>query len=170
MLAPLACGYATFASDSGHAGTSADASFATNPEAPANYALDAVKKTRDSAVFLIAARYGHPAAKLYFHGSSNGGKEAFGMIQRYPPDLDGARDGVISNPHACEAHFDPATVAGEKLRWPDGKDSSDRCLSDVQIAFLKTFDTPGPAGFQTPPSRRPGRLQRLDRGYRFFDL
>ena len=83
-------GYATFGCDSGHTGASADASFATNPEALRNYALDGVKKTRDAAVYLINARYGRPAEKLYFHGSSNGGKEAMGMIQRYPNDLDGA--------------------------------------------------------------------------------
>jgi feruloyl esterase len=204
MPIPLARGYATFGSDSGHTGSSADGSFATNREALQNYALDAVKKTRDAAVFLIAARYGRPAARLYFHGSSNGGKEAFGMIQRYPADLDGAmifwpavhigseavqfarvaraleapgawldlakrqrlhaaeleacdgldgvRDGVISNPRACEARFDPAsaTLGGEKLRCPDGRDTSDRCLSDAQIAFLKALDTPARPDFKLP--------------------
>ena len=87
---PLGRGYATFASNSGHEGSSTDGSFATNDEALGNYALDAVKKTRDTAVYLIHARYGRAADKLYFHGSSNGGKEALGMIQRYPADLDGA--------------------------------------------------------------------------------
>ncbi|MDR3414702.1 MAG: tannase/feruloyl esterase family alpha/beta hydrolase, partial [Nevskia sp.] len=179
MPIPLARGYATFGGDSGHAGTSADASFATNPEALRNYALDGVKKTRDAAVYLIKARYARPAEKLYFHGSSNGGKEAMGMIQRYPNDLDGAmvfwpavyigteavqmarvarafdapgawpnlakrqrllaaeletcdaldgaQDGVISNPRACEAKFDPVTakVAGQPLRCPSGADEGD---------------------------------------------
>ena len=87
---PLGRGYATFGSDSGHAGTSADGAFARNEEALRNYALDAAKKTRDLAGHLIAARYGRPAERVYFHGSSNGGKEALGMIQRYPDDLDGA--------------------------------------------------------------------------------
>jgi predicted esterase len=87
---PLGRGYATFAGNSGHEGSSTDGSFAANDEALGNYALDAVKKTRDTAVYLIRARYGRAADKLYFHGSSNGGKEALGMIQRYPADLDGA--------------------------------------------------------------------------------
>jgi feruloyl esterase len=42
------------------------------------------------AGLLITARYGRVADKVYFHGSSNGGKEALGMIQRNPADLDGA--------------------------------------------------------------------------------
>jgi predicted esterase len=87
---PLGRGYATFASNSGHEGSSADGSFAVDDEALRNYALDAVKKTRDAAVYLTRARYGRAPDKLYFHGSSNGGKEALGMIQRYPADLDGA--------------------------------------------------------------------------------
>jgi hypothetical protein len=86
---PLGRGYATFGGDSGHAASSGG-SFATNDEALKNYALDAVKKTRDVAGFLIKSRYNRPADKVYFHGSSNGGKEALGMIQRYPADLDGA--------------------------------------------------------------------------------
>lgn len=87
---PLGRGYATFASNSGHDGSAIDGSFAVNDETLGNYALDAVKKTRDAAVYLIRARYGRTPDKLYFHGSSNGGKEALGMIQRYPADLDGA--------------------------------------------------------------------------------
>ena len=90
VAVPLGRGYATFSSDSGHTGSSDDGSFAMNDEALRNYAYDAVKKTRDVAGILITARYGKPAEKVYFHGSSNGGKEALGMIQRNPADLDGA--------------------------------------------------------------------------------
>jgi predicted esterase len=87
---PLGRGYATFGSNSGHEGASTDGSFALNDEALHNYAYDALKKTRDVAGVLIAARYGRRPDKVYFHGSSNGGKEALGMIQRNPADLDGA--------------------------------------------------------------------------------
>ena len=86
---PLGRGYVTFGSDSGH-NASAGGTFALNDEALRNYALDAVKKTRDAAGVLIKARYSRPADKVYFHGSSNGGKEALGVIQRYPRDIDGA--------------------------------------------------------------------------------
>ncbi len=90
VAVPLGRGYVTFSSDSGHQGASTDGSFALNDEALRNYAYDAVKKTRDVAGLVISAHYGRNADKVYFHGSSNGGKEALGMIQRNPADLDGA--------------------------------------------------------------------------------
>jgi Tannase and feruloyl esterase len=86
---PLVRGYVTFGGNSGHEGAGSGA-FALNSEPLRNYAFDAVKKTRDVAGYLISVRYGRPADKVHFHGSSNGGKEALGLIQRYPPDLDGA--------------------------------------------------------------------------------
>ncbi len=100
---PLGRGYATFGSDSGHAGSAADGAFALNEEALRNYAYDALKKTRDVAGQVIAAHYGKKPDKVYFHGSSNGGKEALGMIQRNPEDLDGA------------LVFWPATTIGAQL-------------------------------------------------------
>lgn len=90
MPIPLARGYATFGSDSGHSSNSADGSFAANDEALRNYAWEALKKTRDVAGVLIHLRYGRAPDKVYFHGSSNGGKEALAMVQKYPADLDGA--------------------------------------------------------------------------------
>ena len=51
---------------------------------------DALKKTRDAAVYLITQRYGRTPARSYFAGGSNGGREAFAVIQRWPQDFDGA--------------------------------------------------------------------------------
>ena len=71
QLVPLGRGYATFGSDSGHqAGAlgSQDHLFGLNDEAERNFAVDAPKKTRDAAVFIIKARYGHHPRKSYFHG------------------------------------------------------------------------------------------------------
>ena len=94
QLTPLGRGYATFASDSGHqAGAlgSQDGSFGLNDEAVSNFGGDALKKTRDAAMFLIEARYaaGKPV-KAYFAGGSTGGREAIEVIQRWPADWDGA--------------------------------------------------------------------------------
>ena len=49
--------------------------------------------------------------------------------------LDGANDGIVSNPSAC--HFDPTV-----LRCPAGADTGDSCLSDAQIATVQTITTP----------------------------
>lgn len=53
-LSPLGCGYATFASDSGHQdANSADSSWTVNQEANLNFMGDAHKKTHDVALSLI---------------------------------------------------------------------------------------------------------------------
>jgi hypothetical protein len=94
QLTPLGRGYATFASDSGHqAGAlgSRDGSFGANDEAVRNYIGDALKKTRDTALYLLNARYavGGPQ-KAYFAGGSTGGREALAVVQNWPQDWDGA--------------------------------------------------------------------------------
>ena len=55
--------------------------------------------------------------------------------------LDGVVDGLISNQTQCNAVFDPstATLAGVPVRCPGGADTGDACLSDTQIAALKTL-------------------------------
>lgn len=90
---PLARGYATFASDSGHqanAAGSLDGRFLLNDEALRNFGGQALKKTRDAAMVVIEARYaaGKPK-RAYFAGGSTGGREALSVAQRWPADWDG---------------------------------------------------------------------------------
>ncbi len=91
---PLGRGYATFSSDSGHqagAAGSLDGSFLVNEEATRNFGGNALKKTRDAAVFLIKARYAVSGpTKSYFAGGSTGGRESVSVVQRWPADWDGA--------------------------------------------------------------------------------
>ena len=95
---PLGQGYATFGSDSGHEATppfsttraSLDARFGTNDEALENFASDALKKTRDAAVYIIQLRYGEVPTKTYFAGGSTGGREAMAVTQLWPEYYDGA--------------------------------------------------------------------------------
>ncbi|WP_410590293.1 tannase/feruloyl esterase family alpha/beta hydrolase [Amycolatopsis sp. lyj-23] len=96
--APLARGYATFASDSGHQQNPArppslDGSFGVNDEALKNFAAgDALKKTRDASLFLIRHAYAATPTEVFFAGGSTGGREALVVAQRWPS----AFDGVIS--------------------------------------------------------------------------
>lgn len=56
--------------------------------------------------------------------------------------LDGVADGVISNVAACNRLFNaPGSPALAQLRCPGGADTGDTCLSDTQIAVLKTFNS-----------------------------
>ena len=196
--APLARGYATFGSDSGHqanANGTRDGTFGTNDEALKNFASDAIKKTRDTAINIIQTRYAARAQKTYFAGGSTGGREALFAVQNFPQDfdgaivlypawnaaaldlqfgriarelakpgaypnrakrkalydaalqacdeLDGAKDGLISNTSACNAAFNPSTamLGNQTLRCVSGVDTGDTCLSDAQIAGYNVTNT-----------------------------
>ena len=196
--APLARGYATFGSDSGHqanANGTRDGTFGANDEALKNFASDAIKKTRDAAINIIQTRYAARAQKTYFAGGSTGGREALFAVQNFPQDfdgaivlypawnaaaldlqfgriarelakpgaypnrakrkalydaalqacdeLDGAKDGLISNTSACNAAFNPSTamLGNQTLRCVSGVDTGDTCLSDAQIAGYNVTNT-----------------------------
>ena len=88
---PLGRGYAVFGSDSGHiANPTNPGDFAWNEEALANYAHDALKKTRDTAMYLIDQHYGRAPVRSYFAGGSTGGREALAVAQQWPEDFQGA--------------------------------------------------------------------------------
>jgi feruloyl esterase len=93
---PLARGFVTYGTDSGHQnapGVPLQA-FALNDEALTNFAYASYKKVRDVAVALMQRRYGRAPAKLYFVGFSEGGREGITMAQRFPGDFDGIFSGV----------------------------------------------------------------------------
>ena len=56
-------------------------------------------------------------------------------------EFDGAKDGVIGNVKACRTAFDPAS-----LRCAGGGDIGATCLSDAQIASLRTLAAPRKLG------------------------
>lgn len=99
-LSPLARGFVTYGTDSGHETKQGEPPqlFALNDEAFENFAYKSYKKVRDAAVAVMVRAYGQPPAKLYFMGSSEGGREGLTMAQRYPADFDGifARVPVIN--------------------------------------------------------------------------
>jgi hypothetical protein len=87
---PLARGYATFGSDSGHVATKAwDSDFGLNDEALHNFAVDQLKKTKDVAMILVQSFYNSKPSQVYFAGGSEGGREALIVVQRFPKDYDG---------------------------------------------------------------------------------
>lgn len=88
---PLAQGFVTYGTDSGHQNKPGEApqAFAANEEAFVNFAHASYKKVRDVAVALTQRAYGRAPYKMYFMGSSEGGREGLTMAQRYPNDFDG---------------------------------------------------------------------------------
>jgi feruloyl esterase len=183
---PLARGFVTYGTDSGHETKPGEPPqvFALNDEAFENFSYRSYKRVRDAAVALMVRAYGNPPSKLYFMGSSEGGREALTMAQRYPEDFDGifarvpvinwvglqhagtraglatmgegwirpaqvehvakavlqacdtadgSDDQLVQDPVGCKAKFQP-----ESLRCVAGQ-SGDQCLTDAQIAAIKTL-------------------------------
>ncbi len=102
----LARGFVTYGSDSGHqagfgrgggragaprAGGPGPAGddWALNEEAIANLGYMQMKKTHDAAFVIIERLYGARPQFNYYIGSSQGGREALTVAQRYPGDYDG---------------------------------------------------------------------------------
>jgi len=87
---PLALGYVTLGSDSGHETAGGfDGRFALNAESFANFGRLQIKKTHDAAMALVEKRYGVAPRHSYFIGGSQGGHEALIAALFYPADFDG---------------------------------------------------------------------------------
>jgi len=93
---PVARGFATWGTDSGHDNAKLPEiqAFALNAEALENYAFASYKKVRDAAVEIVRVRYGTAPRRIYYSGISEGGREGLTMAQRFPADFDGIVSGV----------------------------------------------------------------------------
>jgi len=119
---PLARGYVTLGSDSGHKSRGGfDGSFFLFDEALRNYGHEQIKKTHDVAMLLIRARYGTQSQYNYFIGGSQGGHEAFDAVQRYPDDYHGAVAGYPAHNvvmlHLSANRYARALRAHEGASW-----------------------------------------------------
>src|SRR5690606_36942748 len=63
--------------------------WALNDEAIKNLGYMQMKKTRDAAMVIMERVYGEKPRFNYYIGSSQGGREALTVAQRYPADYDG---------------------------------------------------------------------------------
>ena len=88
ITSPLARGYATLGSDSGHT-TAGMPTALWNSEALRNFGRQQIKKTHDAAMAIIKARYSMYPVYSYFQGGSQGGHEALIAANFYPEDYDG---------------------------------------------------------------------------------
>lgn len=102
----LSRGFVTYGSDSGHGnagrggvgrgaaparggGPGSGADWMLNQESLTNFAYGQLKKTHDVALVLVRALYNRAPRHSYFMGSSQGGREALMVAQRFPDDYDG---------------------------------------------------------------------------------
>ena len=85
-------GVVTYGSDSGHR-ADAPPDWTLNDEAIRNLGYMQMKKTHDVALTLVERAYGERPRFNYYVGTSQGGREALTVAQRYPADY----DGIVAN-------------------------------------------------------------------------
>ena len=85
-------GIVTYGSDSGH-GVKDAPEWTLVDETVKNLGYMQMKKTRDAAMVIVERAYGRKPAVNYYIGTSQGGREALTVAQRYPDDY----DGIVSN-------------------------------------------------------------------------
>jgi len=91
-------GYASTATDAGHAGSPGDAAWAMgHPEKVVDFGHRGIHEMTRVAKILIQSFYGSAPRHSYFAGCSDGGREALMEAQRYPTDYDGILAGAPSN-------------------------------------------------------------------------
>jgi pimeloyl-ACP methyl ester carboxylesterase len=83
-------GFASYGSDSGHQqGRDVSPEWTLSDEAIKNLGYMQMKKTHDAAMVLMQRMYGELPRFNYFIGTSQGGREALTVAQRYPQDYNG---------------------------------------------------------------------------------
>lgn len=161
---PLSQGYAMFGGDSGHQGTAGD--WALHDEAWLNFAHAGLKKTRDAAVAVLTRLHGRAPRTTYFMGTSQGGREALEVAQRYPDDYDGVMANVpligysahvvaktiFATQQTGEAWISPAAarlIAQEVVRQCDALDGlTDGVVSDYRGCNARFAGARGAAPYQ----------------------
>jgi pimeloyl-ACP methyl ester carboxylesterase len=184
MLAggPLAQGFVTYGSDSGHQmsfgrgparGEGASDDWALNEEAIRNLGYMQLKKTHDAAMALIERLYGGKPEFNYFVGSSQGGREALTVADRYPNDYNGIAANVpivgfsslMLGPALIRIHEKPAAnwvtsakinaIRGEFMRQCDKLDGLVDGVINNYMACRAIFDVK-----QGKPGRHPWAAKR----------
>ena len=106
---PAQLGFVTYGSDSGHT-LRESPQWTLNDEAIRNLGYMQLKKTHDAVMTIVQRVYGERPRFSYFTGTSQGGREALTVAQRYPNDY----DGVVAN--VPIVNFSSLMLAPELIR------------------------------------------------------
>jgi feruloyl esterase len=183
-------GFATYGSDSGHqaglgarggagrggpppAGANTSDDWTLNDEAIRNLGYMQMKKTHDAAMVIIERAYGERPRFNYYIGTSQGGREALTVAQRYPADYDGITANVpivgfsslMLAPELIRIHEKPLAswvtpakvnaIRGEFMRQCDSFDGLADGIINNYMQCRAIFDVS-----QGEPKRRPWAAKR----------
>jgi feruloyl esterase len=134
-VSALEAGYATAGTDTGHQGSSIDASWAlANDTRERNFAERAVHVVTEVSKELTEHHYGRSIEYSYFMGCSRGGGQAMIASQRYPADY----DGIVA---AAPAFRWPALGAGflqvQQAMYPDPEELAAPVVTAENRALLE---------------------------------
>ena len=122
-------GYATVGTDTGHVAGITSAGWALNDlERQLNFGHVAVHRVAEVSKAIIRGYYGAPAARSYFNGCSNGGRQALMEAQRYPDDFDGI---VAGAPAADFTGIGAQFIKDVQALFPDPKNLAPPFSSEV---------------------------------------
>lgn len=94
LAVPARDGYAGVVTDAGHNFTLSATWALGHPEKVVDFGHRANHLGIVAAKALAASFYGAPVKRAYFHGCSNGGRDALMLAQRHPEDYDGVISGA----------------------------------------------------------------------------
>jgi hypothetical protein len=180
----VARGFATYGSDSGHqasfgqgprrggappaGGRGAADDWGLNDEAIENLGHMQMKKTHDAAMVIIERMYGRRPQFNYYIGSSQGGREALTVAQRYPADYHGIAANVpivgfstlMLAPELIRIHEKPQrnwvtpakvnAIRGEFMRLCDSLDGLADGIINHYVACRAIFDVSQGASTRRP--------------------
>ncbi len=170
-------GIVTYGSDSGHRSTEPP-DWALSDEAIKNLGYLQMKKTHDAAMVLVERLYGRRPRFNYYIGTSQGGREALTVAQRYPRDYDGVAANVpivgfsslMLAPEWIRIHEKPIArwvprqkidaIRAEFLRQCDHRDGRvDGIINNYQEC-RRIFDVTAPPADRSPWAARhcPGNV------------
>ena len=168
-------GFATYGSDSGHnqRDLRETPEWTLSDEAIKNLGYMQMKKTHDAAIVLMQRVYGESPRTNYFVGTSQGGREALTVAQRYPQDYNGIAANVpilgfsslMLAPEWIRIHEKPLAswvppakvnaIRGEFIRQCDKLDGLADGIMNNYMACRAVFDMS-----QGAPDRNPWAAKR----------
>ena len=113
----LDAGYATVGTDTGHQGSTIDASWALdNDTRERNFADRAVEVVAETSKQIVERHYGGPIDYNYFVGCSRGGGQGMIASQRYPDMFDGI---VVAAPAFAWPAIGAGMLQNQQAMYPD---------------------------------------------------